>query len=937
MTDNMPDFDKMSPAELMAWMESLAKRQGAAEGFTTSADVDVPEIDPDAVEIDEPGYIPYGMDTEKWEAKKAEEDRIRAERMAQVKAEKAAAAPPPAPTPEPEPVPAPPPAVSAPAASSMPDLDSMSPDELMKWMESLAKRQGADEGFTTTADAAVPEIDPGAVQIDEPGYIPYGMDADTWARKQADEQARKAARAASAAAPPEPVKPPPAAVEPPAATIKPVPEPEPDVVEAGEEFVLDLDFDLEATAKTPARNAQDALAWLERLAADAGTIPGVDLGNLEEFNAPPVAPVPQDDPLAWLESLSQAQTGIPGLEGLSELEREQPAPPEPSRPAAQMPPAEDPLAWLETLARRQGALDEELITDANLDVPEAAAPASTGPGYTDFNADWTTADDYSDARADFESEEIQFDIDAIDENIDDWLTAIASGQIDDAASDADVAAAMAGIEEPDSGAADLSTNDIMSALKQGQDVSPDVMSSWMSSMLDAGARRTDVTDYLEDDEQVAAVTGEGEIEEAELPDWLLQQVGAPPPADALAEPNAEAEDAAAVLESLGALEEIALPPDVEMPDWLRDSLEDAGDSAADDLQRIFADELEAVAEPDLMSDDEDDESSAVTQRVETAELQVDTTDPWVAAFEEERRQGDAIPAWYVERLQALQDGGEGLAEEAVSVDEALAALAADASAASGAVIELAAAMLPPERELSPGELMAVPDWLEVDAEPEALEFEASDEDVIETPDFAAFMASVEAGGETEEPALDLPDWLRDQAADADEVVAPLEEVMAAAGEDLPEWLKEAGVSEDEVGPVPEWLIESLGEDSQDVREVTYLPQLSTPEPAPVPAPAPQTSPAPVIPAAASIDVAAALNEARTKIQTGDVEVSLQSYEAVVRANQQLDEVVKDLSALLTQDVHKKNPTVYRVLGDGLMRQGNLQKALDTYRQALNLL
>jgi tetratricopeptide (TPR) repeat protein len=122
--------------------------------------------------------------------------------------------------------------------------------------------------------------------------------------------------------------------------------------------------------------------------------------------------------------------------------------------------------------------------------------------------------------------------------------------------------------------------------------------------------------------------------------------------------------------------------------------------------------------------------------------------------------------------------------------------------------------------------------------------------------------------------------------------------------------------------------------------VAYISQLAVPEPAPVvvpPAPAPQSSPAPIIPAAASIDVGAALQEARSKVQAGDIEVSLQNYEAVVRANQQLDEVVKDLSSLLDQEVHKKNPTVYRVLGDGLMRQGNLQAALDTYRRALNLL
>jgi hypothetical protein len=34
---------------------------------------------------------------------------------------------------------------------------------------------------------------------------------------------------------------------------------------------------------------------------------------------------------------------------------------------------------------------------------------------------------------------------------------------------------------------------------------------------------------------------------------------------------------------------------------------------------------------------------------------------------------------------------------------------------------------------------------------------------------------------------------------------------------------------------------------------------------------------------------------------------------------------------------KTTPAVYRVLGDGLMRQGKLQLALDTYRKALNQL
>ena len=59
MADNAPNFDAMTPEEIMAWMESLAKRQGAdSAGFTTAANIEIPEVDPDSVVIDEPGYVP---------------------------------------------------------------------------------------------------------------------------------------------------------------------------------------------------------------------------------------------------------------------------------------------------------------------------------------------------------------------------------------------------------------------------------------------------------------------------------------------------------------------------------------------------------------------------------------------------------------------------------------------------------------------------------------------------------------------------------------------------------------------------------------------------------------------------------------------------------------------------------------------------------------
>jgi len=54
------DFDKMTPEEQLAWLESLARRQGVSEDeLITAADMDVPI--PENVEIDEPGYVPYSI------------------------------------------------------------------------------------------------------------------------------------------------------------------------------------------------------------------------------------------------------------------------------------------------------------------------------------------------------------------------------------------------------------------------------------------------------------------------------------------------------------------------------------------------------------------------------------------------------------------------------------------------------------------------------------------------------------------------------------------------------------------------------------------------------------------------------------------------------------------------------------------------------------
>ncbi|MGQ9888319.1 MAG: hypothetical protein ACUVSX_07505, partial [Aggregatilineales bacterium] len=151
----------------------------------------------------------------------------------------------------------------------------------------------------------------------------------------------------------------------------------------------------------------------------------------------------------------------------------------------------------------------------------------------------------------------------------------------------------------------------------------------------------------------------------------------------------------------------------------------------------------------------------------------------------------------------------------------------------------------------------------------------------------------------------------------------------AADEALPDWLREAEAA---VSPadIPDWL-----------RDTVEMAELPRPAPQPVAAPAPVSQPAaappppPAYQPAAALDVSALLASARASASAGDLNAGLAGYEQIIRANAALDAVVDDLTRLAEQ--HAGNPAVYRVLGDGLMRQGRLQAALDTYRKALNQL
>jgi hypothetical protein len=835
--DNTPDFDSMSPEELMAWMESLAKRQGAYEGFTTSADIEVPEVDPTTVQDTGPGYIPYGMTQEQWEKKQQEEAARKAARQT---APPPAAVQPPAPIPQPAPV-------SAPAASSAaaePDFDAMSPEELMAWMESLAKRQGAYEGFTTSADVEVPEVDPATVRDTGPGYIPYGMTQEQWEKKQQEEAARKAARqtasppAVSRPATPQPISPPPTAAE---------PEPA---------------FELPSFDAPPVSAASDTLSWLESLSVDpAAALPdlsslGADLASfgadLPAFDLPmldldalatPLAPPDTSNPLDWLENLSSSGSDPFDLADLAAAEAQETefTPGSlfgtPSTPVSEaVSDNVDPMEWLESLARRQGVNEEEFMTSASLNVP--ASPGQTdAPGYTDYVFE---NDMVGDLLPNLNLDVDDLDADTTAGDPASWLDqlAVSRGEV---------------LQEPPFSEPEVDplveqavNNRVMQSLENPNEFNRDEMRDWLDNLLEQGLKR-------DDDIGVAEEVPEPELE-AQIPDWLIEQVG-PPPQIVVDAPKGKTGELPPLIDQI-----IEPQPVEDIPDWLKENFE-TDDEA---LESIFAQVDEERSPATLIP-------AVDWGPVPTTPIAIDTDDPWIEAFEMER-----------------QMGSDGAAVEPVL----------SFAPVSQPEAALRPAAFAPETELPAGQPESLPDWLAA----------------------AAPLPHLEADVTSTEESLAMPDWLRDEPAHT--------EVLAVVSEDLPEWLRDAGVAK--VDTVPDWLIDTI--------EEPQLPELVTPAAiVPTPrSPAVGISPAPA-PVIHPAEVVGVLQNARDQLARGDWQTALHEYEQVVRSNAQLDAVVGDLTSLIKRDDYKNNPSIYRVLGDGLMRQGRLQEALDTYRRALNLL
>ncbi|MFQ3648252.1 MAG: tetratricopeptide repeat protein, partial [Anaerolinea sp.] len=451
--------------------------------------------------------------------------------------------------------------------------------------------------------------------------------------------------------------------------------------------------------------------------------------------------------------------------------------------------------------------------------------------------------------------------------------------------------------------------EVMRALNAGAEVPPEAVESFFEKMFERAEQMPD---------EPAVTDGDLPPIEAEIPDWLQESFAS------IDQDNLSDIPVAQMLEDLGLTEQEfnatspLIDPQYAAPtplDW-QVEIHDAPDPVELDFNTLVgiedeaAPELTAAAIPawileqtgdlsgDMMDDIFADDENTVPIELEQRPLVVDTSDPWVQAFAKESSSPQELEAWYNSRVAQIGDGPPpARVEPAAALEQAAPVIGG-----------LQAAQLPAETVLDHATPVTVPTWLVDDA-------------VVAAPEPAAAPEWFEAD---EEP---IPSWLQSQVA---EELTP--------NDPLPDWLAGADVAGTEV---PSWLLETVEEQPKSTPEpaVVIPPPPVKPAPSVViertapPAPAP-ARPAPA--AAPPAEVAAHLEQARQQI-TSNVEVSLQHYEAVVRANAALNEVVQDLSRAVNDKSLKTNPAVYRVLGDALMRQGKLQDALSTYRKALNLL
>jgi competence ComEA-like helix-hairpin-helix protein len=91
----------------------------------------------------------------------------------------------------------------------------------------------------------------------------------------------------------------------------------------------------------------------------------------------------------------------------------------------------------------------------------------------------------------------------------------------------------------------------------------------------------------------------------------------------------------------------------------------------------------------------------------------------------------------------------------------------------------------------------------------------------------------------------------------------------------------------------------------------------------------------VVEAAPPISTIPELQEAWTSITDGEIETAVDQYSQLIKSDQHLDEVIRDLQEALVK--YPTDASLYQSLGDAYMHANMLQEALDAYHRAEDLI
>ncbi len=957
--DLMPNFDELSPEEAMAWLESLAKRQGAnLEELTTAANVEIPELPLDTV-VDEPGYTPFeasgptevaappepvvsaepapapepfleaepveAADMEWLAGVAAEEEGV--EWLTEVAAEEEGAEWVTEVVAEAE--------VESAAPTLMTEfgVDEQIMADPMAWLESLARRQGAKvEELTTDANYEIPEPPPEAIP-EEPGYTPF----DPGRRLAVAEPEPEAALSEA-----EPVM----EAEPEFAA-----EPEPTALPGVAEFGLDELI------------MADPMAWLESLARRQGvseteltTAANLDIPVpppdtvIEEPGYTPYEPFAKERPPAAIPEPAVGAAPPPAEPPVEfELPPAELIPEEEEVvvPAAELQPEAE--EWLETLAEAEPlqawletesppaelpteempAVEEVELEPALLPAWLRAAPPAAPPAAQEPVPAWAGAPSEDDSLAWLESLAAEQGVDMAEFLVDTSPMPPVLPEIEE-----EIAAPQAAMEAAEFLADTepaFATEEVEEALTLSQAMAAFEEETVLAAALTTEEVEAEVTyeeaaaDPLEglSDEEIETLMASGQLTREQQKAWLDRQ----------------AEQLIAVRMSAEEIEEEELPPAIpgELPDWLKDQMPAGFVQAAEPPP--LSEEIVAPPEPSGLPD-------WLSSLVE-AEAEFEAGPALEAAPTPESVVGDQPPVSWLESLAEAVEAEQPVLE---------------------APEEIALPALPAEEELPAGEPVALPDWVKdfaLEAEVELAEAKPLRDESLSW--LAAVPEAEEEAPALAEAAADTSlDWL----LEAQEAIE--EEAIEVAPEDIAAWLREqqeaplaaATPAEPEV---VSWLEEAVPTEevaeafaAEVPAEAPMVPVEPAPTPAPVaeapPAPptpvpvpaAPPPTPTPVTPPpvppvkpvyplepAPPEMVAEWFARARQFKDAGEFEKSLEDYERLVRAEQHLNEVVGDLEAVARQ--FATHVRVRRLLGDVYLRQNRLQEALDTYRGALDQL